>query len=209
MPLRHLVDMIEHWVKIDINKVIVDGKQIEIESCEPNQLLHAVYRSHIGSYPKFHKMDPLCKLGFVASELLLDAEGRREEEWGESRGVVLFNSSSSLADDSNYQKTIEGEDAFPSPSLFVYTLPNVVTGEICIRNHYYGESNFMVLPRFDEKQISQLIVAAFADPSTKSLVTGWVECWNEGNFEALMFVVDRESAQQPGQLDSVLSNFKL
>ena len=177
-----------HCVKIEPDSVVVDGKQLDIEACEPRELLHAIYKKYIGNYSKFHKMDPLCKLGFVASELLLDAEGQRDKEWGESRGVLLFNSTSSLTDDRNYQKTIEGEDAFPSPSLFVYTLPNVVTGEICIRNHFYGESNFMVLPEYDESRMSQLISAAFADSCTKSLLTGWLECWSEDNFSAMMYI---------------------
>ena len=33
-----------------------------------------IYKSQIGGYPKFYKMDPLARLGFVASELLLDKE---------------------------------------------------------------------------------------------------------------------------------------
>lgn len=185
--------MINHWVKIERDKVVVDGRQIEIELSESESLLNAIYKNKIGDYPKFYKMDPLCKLGFVASELLLDAEGRREEEWGEKRGVVLFNASSSLADDRNYQKTIEGDDVFPSPSLFVYTLPNVVTGEICIRNHYYGESNFMVLRGLDVEKMSQILNATFADTCTESLVTGWVDCQSEKEYSALMFIVERGS----------------
>lgn len=185
--------MINHWVKIDRDRVVVDGRAIEIEISESESLLSAIYKNMIGDYPKFYKMDMLCKLGFVASELLLDAEGRREEEWGEKRGVVLFNASSSLADDRNYQKTIEGDDVFPSPSLFVYTLPNVVTGEICIRNHYYGESNFMVLRSLDNEKMSQIVNAAFADSSTESLVTGWVDCQSEKEYSALMFIVDRNN----------------
>lgn len=191
MPLQRLEDMIKHWVEIESDRVAVDGKPVDIASYGQDMLLHAVYKNCIGNYPKFHKMDPLCKVGFVASELLLDAEGRREELWGEGRGVLLFNSTSSLADDRNYQKTIEGDDVFPSPSLFVYTLPNVVTGEICIRNHYYGESNFIVLRRFDTKKMAQIISAAFADPCTSSLLTGWVDCFNEESFSSFMFIVER------------------
>lgn len=172
--------------------MIVDGLPLELEPCEAAQLLNVVYKEIIGNYPKFYKMDPLCKLGFVASELLLNAEGRRNEEWGERRGVLLFNATSSLADDRNYQKTIEGEDVFPSPSLFVYTLPNVVTGEIAIRNHFYGETNFMVLPQYDASRMEQMIKAAFQDPSTESLVTGWLDCQSESDFYAFMFIVNRE-----------------
>lgn len=199
---------LRNWVKIDTGSVVVNGNQLQTEPCGAGRLLHSVYKDNIGNYPKFHKMDPLCKLGFVASELLLDAEGCRDKEWGESRGVVLFNSSSSLADDSNYQKTIEGEDAFPSPSLFVYTLPNVVTGEICIRNHYYGESNFIVLPHFDAMRMAQVIAAAFRDSSTTSLLTGWVDCRSEEEYEALMLTVERSDAETTDTLRDTLSKLK-
>ena len=37
-------------------------------------LLNHLYRTRIADYPKYHKMDALCQLGFVASELLLQAE---------------------------------------------------------------------------------------------------------------------------------------
>lgn len=190
----------KNWVKINSDGVLVDGKRLDVEACEPGDLLHAIYKKYIGNYPKFHKMDSLCKLGFVASELLLDAEGCREEARGDSRGVVLFNSTSSLADDSNYQKTIEGEDCFPSPSLFVYTLPNVVTGEISIRNKFYGESNFMVLPQLDACLMARIIAATFSDPSTTSLVTGWVDCSNEEDFSAFVFLVEKADAENVEKL---------
>lgn len=38
-----------------------------------------LYREFAGDYPKFFKMDALCKLGFIAAELLLrdiPAEGK-------------------------------------------------------------------------------------------------------------------------------------
>src|SRR3712207_7060242 len=50
-----------------------------------------------------------------------------------------------------YEQTIcHRAQFFPSPSVFVYTLPNIVTGEIAIRNHYHGETHFFVIPRSEE-----------------------------------------------------------
>ena len=90
--------------------------------------LTEIYKQQIGNYPKFYKMDKLCQLGFIASELLLKQENPRKEQCAD-RAVVLFNHSSSVWVDREYERTIEvGEDYFPSPSLFVYTLPNIVCG---------------------------------------------------------------------------------
>ena len=173
--------------------VSLDGRVL-VSNAPANTLLADIYKEHINDYPKFYKMDPLCKVGFVASELLLNAEGRRQEQWGESRGVVLFNAASSLADDRNYQATIDDpETSFPSPSLFVYTLPNVLTGEIAIRNHFYGETNFIVLPTLDSEAMASAIEMTFSDESLQSLVTGWVDCYSESQYDVLMLIVERDA----------------
>ena len=77
----------------------------------------------------------------MASELLLQAEGAERFVPREDRAVVFFNRSASLQADTAYQATIQDPDNFyPSPAAFVYTLPNIVTGEIAIRNKYFGET---------------------------------------------------------------------
>ena len=186
-----------HWVYITPQNAVVDGKQLFSNPLQSStSILTELYHNHIGDYPKFHKMDPLCKLGFVSSELLLDAEGKRNKAWGDQRGVILFNASSSLADDLNYQDTInDPANPFPSPSLFVYTLPNVVTGEIAIRNKFYGESNFIVLPTPDAAAMANIIYSAFHDTALQSLLTGWIDCFNEKCFCSLLWLVQRNSIQ--------------
>ena len=158
-----------------------------------SELLTQIYKQQIGGYPKFYKMDPLAKLGFVASELLLILEqelaSSRQEQIiprfteREDRAIVLVNHSASIAADDIYAKTIQtGDDYFPSPADFVYTLPNIVTGEIAIRNHYYGESNFLCVQ--DISQTEDIIRMAFADPMTTSVIGGWLECTSPNDFEA-------------------------
>ena len=105
----------------------------------------AIYKQYIDDYPKFYKMDSLSRLGFVATELLLNAEGQRKDIPTEDRAVILFNRSSSIMADKKYLVSIKDpEDYFPSPSVFVYTLPNIVTGEIAMRNLYHGETSFYI-----------------------------------------------------------------
>ena len=198
------MSLIKHYVRISGQQpidrshpttynVCLDGQML-VSNAPADTLLADLYKGHIGDYPKFYKMDPLCKAGFIASELLLNAEGRRQEQWGESRGVVLFNAASSLADDRNYQATIDDpETSFPSPSLVVYTLPNVLTGEIAIRNHFYGETNFIVLPTLDSEAMTSAIEMTFSDGSLQSLVTGWVDCYSESQYDVLMLIVERDA----------------
>ena len=145
------------------------------------------YRSLQVDYPKFFKMDGLSKLGFLASELIFkDAENRFEPR--EDIAVICFNRSSSLDIDTQYQATISDNDNFfPSPSLFVYTLPNIVTGEIAIRNKFFGETSFYVCKEFDAKQIVRTVQNAFQDKTTTAVLFAWIE-----HFEVLMVLVESE-----------------
>ena len=146
-----------------------------------------LYRTHIGDYPKFFKMDPLSRLGFVASELLLQECPKAEY------GVLLFNRSSSMADDTAFQATIQDRSNwFPSPALFVYTLPNIVTGEISIRNHFQTETNFMILdaPRVNV-MAEQIAIAASRGPQ----IAGWCEVDANGNNMAALLAVPQHTSK--------------
>ncbi len=177
-------------VSITPEKVVVGEKMLNFDSVGA-ELLVEVYRKNVGGYPKFFKMDPLARLGFVASELLLGEESPRRTDC-EDRAVILFNRSGSLADDVEYQKTIEEGGFFPSPAVFVYTLPNIVTGEIAIRNKYYGETSFYVLEDKDEKVIKEIVGQAFQDPVTESAIAGWLECSDPEHFEAELYLVEKQ-----------------
>ena len=170
---------------------MVDGKTLKHNE-NGSALLTELYRNNIGDYPKFFKMDTLSKLGFIASELLLNAEGGRDFAPREDRAVIFFNRNASLQADTHYQSTIQHPDNFfPSPAAFVYTLPNIVTGEIAIRNKYFGETSFMVIDDYDEQIIMKNISNAFQDPVTKSIIGGWVDCSDEEHFEARIFLIEK------------------
>ena len=172
-------------------------------------LLAAAYR-HLGlSYPKFFKMDALSKAGFIASEILLaDESGRFVPR--EDRAVVLFSRHGCEADDIHYRQTITDADYFPSPALFVYTLPNVVTGEIAIRNLYRGETSAYVLPKFDSGQIVSIVRQSFEDPVTDSALCGWVDCADDNDVEALVFLVGKGEGKEfsPEIINGILTNYK-
>ena len=178
-----------------------------------NAQLTGLYRSQIGDWPKFFKMDTLSKAGFVASELLLKKVGERRlegEEYTHSRAIVLFGSTASLCADRNYQETIQDRDNYyPSPALFVYTLPNIVTGEIAIRNHWRGETSFYVLETPDAAQMAFHLACAFDDPETESILAGWVDSRNNDDYQVFMTLIYRKDAADTewlaGQLDSIIN----
>ena len=139
-----------------------------------NDFFSAIYEHARTDYRKFYKMDALSKLGFLASELLLAGSDREQPK--PDMGIVFFNRSSSLAADMNYQKTIQHkEDFYPSPADFVYTLPNIVAGEIAIRNKIYGETVFYTKPNFSGDTVSRIINDAMSASGIKFALTGWIE----------------------------------
>lgn len=150
-------------------------------------LLTELYRHHVGDWPKFFKMDTLARLGFIASELLLQYEGGRFLP-REDRAIVFANRNASIKVDTDYWDTVrDAANCYPSPALFVYTLPNIVTGEIAIRNHWYGETAFYVLE--DESQLDRLVETTFS-PVTTSILCGWVECTDKDNYIAKLKIVE-------------------
>ncbi|MCQ2144186.1 MAG: 3-oxoacyl-ACP synthase [Bacteroidales bacterium] len=172
--------------------VLETVKTVRLHSADSD--LTALYRQHVGDYPKFFKMDSLSKLGFLATELLLKGEDRTELR--EDRAVVLFNTSGPLCNDRHFQQTIsDPEGWFPSPALFVYTLANIVTGEISIRNRFKGESSFHVLGTRDRAQMDRIIREAFMDGVTRSAICGWVECSADDCFEAEISLIENKNLQ--------------
>ena len=148
--------------------------------------LTALYRSRVGDYPKFFKMDTACKLGFLLAEELAD-EPRFSPR--EDRAVLMFSTHGCLCNDRHYEETVQD---FPSPALFVYTLPNIITGEIAIRNKYAGETSAYVLERFDPAVFAALVEQAFQDEVTASALCGWVDCRADDDYTAFAFLVERD-----------------
>ena len=198
--------MLKHFVIITPETVKLNGTSID-HTEQGGALLTELYRARVGDYPKFFKMDTLSKLGFVASEMLLKDEGQERFVPREDRAVVLFNKTASLQADTNYQATIQDpENFFPSPAAFVYTLPNIVTGEIAIRNKYYGETSFIVMELCDAHIMARQLMNAFQDPMTQSILGGWLDCNDENHFEARLFLIEKQQFENISSLESALVN---
>jgi hypothetical protein len=144
------------------------------ESFVMNDFLSAVYEHFNMDYRRFYKMDALSKLGFLASELVLGEADRELPK--EDMAIILFNRSSSLEADAKFQATIQDKDNFyPSPSEFVYTLPNIVTGEIAIRNKIFGETAFYVSSDFQSEIFCNVIDQSIRFAGMNSVIAGWTE----------------------------------
>jgi hypothetical protein len=150
----------------------------------------AAYRHFAINYPKFHKMDNLSKLGFLSAELLLKDRNLGLQYSGDEVGIILMNASSSLDTDKSYQETINYRDNyFPSPSVFVYTLPNIVIGEICIKHKFFGEGSFFVLKEFDTFFLVDYVLSILDNDVLKCCIAGWVEI-NQDDFKSVVYLIE-------------------
>lgn len=138
-------------------------------------------------YPKFYKMDNLSKLGFLAGEVLVKNRGVFSAIKGYDVAVVLSNSSSSLDTDSKYS-TISQK--LSSPAIFVYTLPNIISGEICIRHGFKGENIFFVTPQFDTDLVSAYCDGILEEKG-KICMSGWIEILGD-EYDAFLYCVEKE-----------------
>lgn len=121
---------------------------------ELNDFLISAYKNMGLNYPKFYKMDNLSRLGWLGTELLLKDSFNKDSYRPEETGIVLSNRNSSFDTDTRYFETTR---AIPSPALFVYTLPNIVIGEISIRHNFKGEHAFFIFEDFDAALIQEYV----------------------------------------------------
>lgn len=156
------------------------------EKRNASEWLVAVYKFLKLDYPKFYKMDNLSKLGWLAAEVLL-MNGSHRKYQAEEVGIVLGNKSSSLDTDIKYFESTKG---VASPALFVYTLPNIVIGEISIRHQLKGENALFVSDKFEIEFIRQYVQDLFSLGAVQSCVCGWLEFFGD-HAEAALYMVEK------------------
>jgi len=139
------------------------------------KFIKQAYRQLDWHYPKFHKMDRLCKLATVTARILLQ-NGVLEGYESEDIAIVIANKTATYHTDSKHIASIQDRDHYyPSPAVFVYTLPNILVGELSIQYKIKGASAFFIQ---EEKNLpflfdySQLLLESGA---AKICLTGWVE----------------------------------
>lgn len=154
------------------------------------EFIRALYKQEQVTYPRFYKMDSLSKLGFLAAELLFRQVSPGRFKPGRI-AVVLSNSSSSLDTDLSHQESIRDRTAyFPSPSVFVYTLANIVIGEICIRHGIKGENAFLISEKFNPELLTDFVDEIFENDRADACLCGWIELLGN-SFRAVAVLVEK------------------
>ena len=171
--------------------VLKDGQHLfENKADNASAFLLSVYQHFSLNYPKFYKMDNLSKLGWLTSEVLLDDTFQKEHYQPEQVGLVLANRNSSMDNDLKYYDTVK---EIASPSLFVYTLPNIVIGEISIRNNFKGEHAFYIQESFDAGFIETQVNYLLDSDILLACICGWVEIVSD-DYKAVLFLAEKQKS---------------
>ncbi len=149
--------------------------------------LKSVYTHFKTDYPKFFKMDRLSKLAFMATEVLLWQPNSSQKN--RNMAIILSNRASSLDTDRKYQQSISDEHNFyPSPAVFVYTLPNICIGEISIRHKLHSENSFFIFDAFNPGFLKDYTNSLLHTGKADEVLCGWVDV-DEDRFEAFLYIV--------------------
>lgn len=181
--------------RITPNRCIANGQTISVDRSERSFLID-LYHALGMSYMKFFKMDNLCKAGVLSAEVVLRGSGIDGQTPRHDVAVVGLNRSSSLDTDQQHQQNLAVDNYFPSPAVFVYTLANIVTGEIAIKYKLLGESSFYVAPEFSAQQMAEVINTTFLDTNLNCLLCGWIEVMGQ-EIDVLMMLIDRNDGLAP------------
>ena len=173
------------------NKTIVRGGTVVFEKREGtlDEFMDTAFIALSIAYPKFYKMDRLSKLGFLATEVMLKDIRLLDKYKAENVAVVMSNSNASLDTDLKY---FESTKTIASPALFVYTLSNIVAGEICIRLGIKGENAFFVLPGFDATRLFEYAEIVMASARTDACIAGWVDVLGEQH-DVFLYLLEKSN----------------
>lgn len=184
----HLVE----YVLIKNQSIYLGNQCIFRSNGNLTEFLQEAYLLLEVNYPKFYKMDTLSKFGFLAAEFLLKNQ-QLDQISPYQKGLIFQNKSSSLATDKAYSQTIVD---IPSPALFVYTLPNIVLGEISIRHQFKGENSFFIADHYQLDKQYEYIKVIEARNEIHTLLSGYVE-FDGTQYDICMFHLNKSAINQP------------
>ena len=194
--------------RVTKNVVYKNGQKIfDKPNANPQDFLFSTFEYFNLNYSKFYKMDSLSKLGWLASEILLAGENIIKDVKPRDIGIVLSNAKSSLDMDIKYLHSVQ---EFASPALFVYTLPNIVIGEVCISNDIKGENAFFIFEDFNAAFTEQYVSHLLDNNILQLCICGWVEFLRD-NYKAVLFLAGKNDGANDKlfsreTMDSIFNN---
>ncbi|MEP7238996.1 MAG: hypothetical protein ABI685_14050, partial [Ferruginibacter sp.] len=78
-----------------------------------------------------------------------------------------------------------------SPAQFVYTLPNIVIGEISIRHYFKGENAFFIFSDFDAEFIEQYVSNLINNNILQCCICGWADVLDD-KYNTTLFLIEKD-----------------
>jgi hypothetical protein len=80
-------------------------------------------------------------------------------------------------------------EKIPSPAVFVYTLPNIVIGEISIRFGFKGENRLYLCNSFSKEELFERVNLLKSNMDFKNCLCGFIDVKGDNDFYAEMYLV--------------------
>jgi len=191
---------IQKYCSIKNNSVSVNGKEIfNEEISDKKEFFKSVYQFLEIKYSKFFKMDNLSKLAFLSAEFIFN----ETDFSNKNTAIILSNNASSLDTDRKYQDSInDSENYYPSPAVFVYTLPNIGIGEISIRHQLKSENGFFVFEKYNANFHYNYEQSLLQNNKSDSVLAGWVNIDGD-SYEAFLYLISKK-----GEIEHTEQNLK-
>ena len=188
------MNFITAYCHISKESVSMNGETIlRKDETTTDDFIKKIYKNSKLDYPKFYKMDMLSKFAFLGTEILKNHCAKIIEYTDDAIALLFSNSVSSADTDIKFQKSYQVERS-PSPALFVYTLPNILIGEIAIRNKWFGENLFTILPNFDSAYFT-MQCNIILEKKAEAVLCGWINVLDE-NIETFIFFAEKKHPQK-------------
>lgn len=194
---------ISRYCIIENSQIMIDGQLVfKAENLPFTEFAKQAYQHFDVAYPKFFKMDNLSKLSFLAADMLLKDEVKQDTE--NDIALLFANRSSSLDTDTKFNEQIaDRENYYPSPAVFVYTLPNICLGEISIRYKLYTENSFFIFAGFNPEFFAAYAAILLDTGKAGKVMCGWVEFY-KGAYKAFIYMVSGN-----GSIEHTPENIKI
>ena len=169
-------------LRITPDGLTVDGLPVSMEA-RGSALVTEIFKKYLADGSRFFKMDLYSRLAYVGTTLL--AKDALEGVNPEDVALFIFTLNGSVLADRKHLSTFSNPDEFyPSPAVFINTLPNVVLGEIAVRNNIKGGTTLVMLPDRDETTIDRILEASLSATRPSVMICGWVDCDAQDSFIA-------------------------
>lgn len=196
---------IKTYCHISNYSVTVNGADLDGLNVDTDDILKEIYQHLAIDYPKFYKMDNLSKLGVLGVELLKNSAAFLLDLKEDELGIVLQTEKGCLESDMNHQARVDEKS--PSPAIFVYTLSNIVIGEISIRNKWFGESIMFINTEDDLAGVIRHSTSLIDINKAQACLIGTVDSF-EGQHNLNLAIVDKNGVGPDFNLENLKHIFE-